>query len=103
MRNNISVLKHYTIHPEAIDELLPFAGKTVFFRGIDKIITDHGRWRLEIDMRVNGQQTSLSLITTDSRLVDAWHTDDQQLNHTTVNRAIVMVLASNEDKLEELA
>lgn len=102
-RNNVSVLKHYTISPDAIDELLPFTGKTVFFRGIDKTLKGHGRWQLEVEMRVSGQDVKLSLVTNDSRMIDGWYTDDLGLNHATINKAIVMVLAGNEDKLEELA
>lgn len=100
-RNYITALPSYQFATDQIDDYLPFTGKHVFIRNIARIPKGYGHWKLTVELRINDQKLVLWTVTSDSQLIDEWRTDDREVNQETMAQVVAIVLAANEDKLED--
>lgn len=101
-KNYITALPKYQFQTDLIDELLPFKSKYVFIIDIGRTPKGYGRWELSVTLKINDDTVKLRAHTTDAHLIDEWYIDDREINQDTMSKAVEIVLAANEDKLEDI-
>lgn len=101
-RNYITALPSYQFPTDHLDDYLPFTDKHVFVRDIRKEFNGYGHWKLTVDLRIDDKTVTLWAVTNNSMLIDMWHNEDGEVNQEIMARAANIVLAANEDKLENI-
>ena len=93
------MLPSFTFDAALIDDNLPFAGKTVFFRGVTRSPKGYGNWKLEVHLKVNGVDLLLHTITRNAAIINGWYDENEQPTQEAMAAATEMVLAANFAKL----